>query len=92
MAENIHGKEHCEVAISLNNLAALHALKGHYIEAEPLHLRALAIMEKVQGAENLSTSTSLFNLAFLYKNQGLYSKVEPLYKRALAIIEKSLAA
>ncbi len=39
------GEQDTRLATTLNNLAALYRLQGKYIEAEPLHRRALAILE-----------------------------------------------
>jgi tetratricopeptide (TPR) repeat protein len=66
--------------------------RAQYVEAEPLHKRALAIYEKALGAEHPHTATSLSNLAELYYSQGRYGKAEPLLKRSLAICEKALGA
>ncbi len=88
--EKALGGEHPDVALSLNNLAVLYALKGDYTKAEPLHHRALAIREKALGGEHSSVAESLNNLAVLYGTKGDYTKAEPLYQRTLAIREKAL--
>ena len=88
--EKALGPEHPDVAMSLNNLAALYRNQGAYAKAEPLYERALAIREKALGPEHPDVATSLNNLAVLYRNQGAYAKAEPLYERALAIREKAL--
>mgnify|MGYP003335751723 CR=1 FL=1 len=90
LSEQRLGKEHPDVATSLNNLALLYHAQGKYTEAEPLYLRALAIGEKQLGKEHPYVATSLNNLAGLYRNQGKYAEAEPLYLRALAIREKQL--
>ncbi|MBD2354903.1 tetratricopeptide repeat protein [Tolypothrix sp. FACHB-123] len=88
--EKLLGKEHPDVATSLNNLAVLYESQGNYAKAEPLHLRSLAIREKVLGKEHPNVAESLNNLALLYELQGSYAKAEPLYLRSLAIREKVL--
>ncbi len=90
MTEKVLGKEHSDVATTLNNLAELYKAQGLYEKAEPLHLRSLAIYEKVMGKEHPLVATSLNNLAELYKAEGRYEKAEPLYLRSLAIYEKVL--
>lgn len=45
------GSEHPDIAVSLNNLAALYRAKGDYAQAKPLYQRALAIREKALGPE-----------------------------------------
>jgi CHAT domain-containing protein/Tfp pilus assembly protein PilF len=84
------GKDHPDVALSLNNLAALYEAQGKYSEAAPLYQRSLAIVEKALGKDHSDVATSLNNLALLYKKQGKYSEAEPLYQRSLAIDEKAL--
>ena len=98
--EKALGKEHPDVALSLNNLAALYDSQGKYAEAEPLHKRSLAIKEKVLGKEHPDVAlfggqevlkrVDLNNLAALYDSQGKYAEAEPLHKRSLAIREKVL--
>ncbi len=68
-----------------------HAL-ATYVEARPLHERALAIREKVLGAEHPDTAESLNNLAHLLHDQGDLAGARPLFERALAIREKVLGA
>ncbi|BBD57794.1 peptidase-like protein [Nostoc sp. HK-01] len=88
--EKVLGKEHPDVATSLNNLAYLYSAQGKYQQAETVYLRALAITEKVLGKEHPDVATSLNNLAYLYSEQGNYQQAELLYLRALAIREKVL--
>ncbi|MFN5515646.1 MAG: tetratricopeptide repeat protein [Cyanobacteriota bacterium] len=90
LSEQRFGKNHPEVAASLNNLAELYHDQGKYGEAELLHRRSLAIMEKQLGADHPHVANSLNNLALLYDNQGKYAEAEPLYRRSLAIKEKQL--
>ncbi len=84
------GKEHPDVAQSLNNLAGLYQAQENYHKAEPLYQRSLAIREKQLGKEHPHVAQSLNNLALLYRVQGNYQKAEPLYQRSLAIFEKKL--
>ncbi len=79
-------------AFILNNLAELYREQGKYAKAEPLYVRALAILERHVGAEHPETARILGNLAVLYKMQGKYAQAEPLYVRALAIREQQLGA
>ncbi len=88
--EKALGKEHPNVATSLNNLAQLYQDQGSYQKAEPLFVRSLAIREKALGKEHPNVATSLNNLATLYQTQGNYEKAEPLFVRSLAISEKVL--
>ncbi|MEK6589626.1 MAG: tetratricopeptide repeat-containing protein, partial [Nitrospinota bacterium] len=90
IVEKILGREHPDVATSLNNLAELYVSTGRYAEAEPLHKRSLAISEKALGREHPDVAKGLNNLALLYYSTGRYSEAEPLYKRSLEIDEKAL--
>jgi len=84
------GKEHPDVATSLNNLAGLYQSQGDSAKAEPLFQRSLTIREKVLGVDHPHVATALNNLAMLYKSQGDSAKAEPLYQRSLTIWEKVL--
>jgi len=84
------GKDHPDVAISLNNLAGLYKSQGQHAKAEPLYLGGLAIWEAKLGKEHPSVATSLNNLAELYRTMGKYAQAEPLFRRSLAIKEAKL--
>ncbi len=90
--EKVLGVEHPDVAMTLNNLAALYEERGDYYKSEPLYQRSLAIHMKVWGPEHPEVGTSLNNLALLYSNRGEYHKAEPLFRRALSIKEKTLGS
>jgi CHAT domain-containing protein/Tfp pilus assembly protein PilF len=89
--EELLEPEHADVALSLNNLAALYYAKGDYARAEPLYQRALTIREKVLGPEHPDVALALSNLALVYYRKGDYARAEPLFQRALVIGEKTLA-
>jgi tetratricopeptide (TPR) repeat protein len=84
-------RDHPDVAIALDNLALLCQAQGRYADAEPLHKRSLAILEKAFGADHPNVAKALNNLAALYDDQGRYADAEPLYRRSLAVQEKVLA-
>ena len=81
--ERVFGKDHPDVAASLNNLAQLYKAQSKYDLAEPLYQRALAIRERVLGKDHPDVATSLNNLAGLYQAKGKYDLAEPLYQRSL---------
>ena len=81
---------HLDVAISLNNLAALYQAQGKYAEAEPLYQRAIHNHKGALGPMHPEVSSFLLNLASLYQAQGEYAKAEPLFKRVLTIREDAL--
>ncbi|WP_257453719.1 CHAT domain-containing tetratricopeptide repeat protein [Archangium lipolyticum] len=84
------GKNHPDVASSLDTLANLYADLGYYDRAAPLHERALAIREAALGKDHPDVAASLNNLARLYQFQGRYGRAVPLHERALAIREAAL--
>ncbi len=88
--EKALGRDHPDVASSLNNLALLYDHQGRYADAEPLYQRSLAIREKALGRDHPAVAMALNNLAGLYRGQGRYDDAEPLYQRSLAIREKAL--
>jgi CHAT domain-containing protein len=73
----------------LDNLALLYDLQSHYADAEPLHLRALAIFEKTRGPSHPDVAAALNNLGMLYWKQNRDADAEPFYRRSLAINEKA---
>jgi tetratricopeptide (TPR) repeat protein len=70
IAEEIFGKDHPGVALSLNNLASLYCSQGKYSKAEPLYKRALEIYEKVLGPYHPDVATVLENMAGFYTEIG----------------------
>jgi len=88
--ERVYGEEHYEIAVSLNNLAAIYHALGKLEEAEHLYQRALAIKEKIFGADHPDVAMTLNNLAMFYKSIKRYAEAETLYRRALTIFEKAL--
>jgi len=78
------GRDHPDVARSLNNLADLFERQGHYADAEPLYQRAVAIRERALGSDHPDLWTSLNNLAFLYQAEGRTPDVLPLVERTIA--------
>ncbi len=83
------GPEDPRLATSLNNLAVLYNAQGKYVEAEPLHQRALAIVEKALGPEHPNVAESLENYAALLHKMGRNDEAARLEARAQAIREKN---
>jgi tetratricopeptide (TPR) repeat protein len=70
---------------SLDNLAMLYQTQGRYAEAELLHLRVLAILEKALGPEHPDLAERLKNYAALLQKKGCDTKAAKMEARALAI-------
>jgi tetratricopeptide (TPR) repeat protein len=79
-----------DFASTLNNLAGLYYLQGHYKQAEPLYLQALELSKCLLGEDHPNVATSLNNLALLYDSQGRYEQAEPLYLQALELSKRLL--
>jgi CHAT domain-containing protein/tetratricopeptide (TPR) repeat protein len=84
------GPDHPDVAMSLANLAGLYQDRGAHAKAEPLLIRARAIVERTYGAIHPRVAEILNSLGSLYQAQGAYGEAESLYTRALAVREQLL--
>ncbi len=83
--EQSYGAEHPNVAIRLNNLAALLQATNRLAEAEPLMRRALAIDEQSYGAEHPKVALRLWVLAVLLRATERLTEAVPLMRRAISI-------
>jgi tetratricopeptide (TPR) repeat protein/DNA-binding XRE family transcriptional regulator len=88
--EHVLGRNHPDVARSLNDLAILYKEQGRYTDAEQLYRRALHIREQMLGPNHCDVARTLGNWADLYTQQGKYTDAEPFYQRALSIREQML--
>jgi hypothetical protein len=79
------GRDHPDVARSLDNLADLYEQQDRYGDAEPLYQRAAAIREAALGANHPDAAISLNNLASLYQTEGRTAD-------ALSIMQRMIAA
>ena len=62
MRKKLLGKEHPDVALSLNNLAGLYRNQGRYEEAKSYLKQALKIVEQALGPEHPSSQAMRNNL------------------------------
>ncbi len=76
------------LATTLNNLGELYRAQGRYAEAEPLHKRALAIVEKALGPDHPNVAKSLEHYATLLRKTGRTTEAAKLEARAKAIRAK----
>ena len=86
------GAEHPDTLASMNNLANVYLVQGHYDQARTLHEQALAARQRVLGAEHPDTLTSMANLANVYLSQGHYDQAQSLSEQALAARQRVLGA
>ncbi|HEY3275686.1 MAG TPA: CHAT domain-containing tetratricopeptide repeat protein, partial [Syntrophorhabdaceae bacterium] len=87
--EKALGKDHLEVAETLNSLGGLYQSRGAIKEAEQYFRRSLDIREKAFGKYHPAVAESLDTLAGLYTATGRYREAEERYKTSLEIREKS---
>ncbi len=90
LREELHGPDHPDVAIGLNNLAQLIKATNRLTEAEPLMRRALEIDEAALGPDHPSVARDLNNLARLLHDTSRPTEAEYLMRRALEIDEAAL--
>ncbi|NES80878.1 MAG: tetratricopeptide repeat protein [Moorea sp. SIO2B7] len=90
MTRELLGKEHPNIAHSLNNLGFIYYSQGIYKEAEPLYQKALKLREQLLGEEHPDVAQTLNNLGLLYYEQGKYRQAENFYKKALKLREQLL--
>lgn len=86
-AEKEFDSDNPKIAYSLNNLALLHTYLGNYDQAEPLFLRALAIIKGAPELSDHDATAYMGNLGMLYKNQSRLNEAESLYVQVLVINE-----
>jgi tetratricopeptide (TPR) repeat protein len=92
IGEKAYGRNHLEIASTLNDLAALHHAQGDAAKPEPLYKRVLAIKERHLGPNHPDVATTLNNLGVFYKALERFSEARPIYERVLAIFESNLGA
>src|SRR5262245_51688634 len=87
-ARRLRGKNDLNLALSLNNLAALYQAINEMTTAEKLFKQGLQIRR--DHADHLGVAESLNNLALLYRETGRYPESEPLYQEGLEIYRSQL--
>ena len=80
------GKDHPDVARTLNNLADVYEAQGKYAEAEAHYKRALAIREAKLGKDHPDVAQTLNNLAVVYRAQGKIAEALAYARKASAAI------
>jgi len=90
IGERALGRDHPDVARSLDNLAIAHGKQGRYVDAQALIERALAICERALGPDHPDVARRLNNIANIYYEQGRYAEAQPLHERALEIRKRAL--
>jgi tetratricopeptide (TPR) repeat protein len=89
IGERALGRDHPDVARSLDHLAITRSRQGRYADAQALHERAMAIYERVLGRDHPDVVRLLNNIANVHYEAGRYAEAQPLHERVLAIRERS---
>jgi len=76
------------LAIYLDNLAALYAEVGNFAQAERYFSQAIEVWQNALGDNHPKTALTYANLANLYLKAGKYTESENLFKFALSVQEK----
>lgn len=84
------GKDHVDLALTLDRLAETQRHLGELKAAETLYQQALELREKALGKDALALAYSLNDLALVYQQMDQIAKAEALFRRSLAIKEKHL--
>lgn len=85
--ENIFGKNHSDVASSLNNLGMLYDMRDRPVDAREMFERSLEILEEHFGRNSAELATPLNNLAMLCKDEGKLNEALKLLDWSLRIRE-----
>jgi hypothetical protein len=80
--EKVLGPNHPDVALSLNTLAELYRKGPDPTQAEPLYLRALAIIEKTLDPKNKVGDKIRHNYIFFLRSQGRDAEANALEARS----------
>ena len=83
---SLHGFEHPDTAVGLNNFGRLIQAKGDLRSAEDLFRRSLAILRRVRSANPLDLASVLGNLGYLLMLQGQYDEAIQLHSEELDIL------
>ena len=77
---------------SLNELALVLRMEGHFAEAEALFREALEKGRAHYGSEHADVATSMTDLASVLRREGEYAAAEPLFREALSMRRALLRA
>ncbi len=81
--EKVLGRDHVEVAKSLQLIASIYFIMGNGKECRPLVERALSIYEKAHATVGRDYAFALHNMGFMYYLQGDYQNAGTMFSRAI---------
>jgi tetratricopeptide (TPR) repeat protein len=82
--EETLGRDHPDIAATLNGLGILRQERGDYVEAESFQSRALAILRNKYGDQNQDVLSIQSNLGLLYQDMGKNEEAAKLMRQTLA--------
>ncbi len=88
LREKLYGKEHPDVASSLQKIGGVLNSLGRLTEAETCYRQALAMEQKLLGPTNLAVAESLSYLGMVFIEQKRYAEAETNLNRSLALRKK----
>ncbi len=87
--QRLFGRQHQQVAESLNGLGRMYHQQAQYSEAEQLYSEAAEVRRKIFGEQHPQFADSLSNRAGLLLDSGSAQKAVPLFTKALAIYQQA---
>ncbi|MCP4660578.1 MAG: serine/threonine protein kinase [bacterium] len=82
------GRDHPELAVAINDLAAVFYVQAKYREAEELFREGLSMRVRLFGEAGPEVVRTVNNLATVVTSRGDYEEAEMLYRRGLAIRQR----
>jgi tetratricopeptide (TPR) repeat protein len=86
----VYGKNHREIALILNNLAAIYLATGRPTLAEAHCKAALAMKQRELGETHPDLAITMNNLAMLYATLGRRKDAQVCFKKAIKLLDDSL--
>ena len=90
MQRRLLGREHPDLAWSLNTLGAVLGARGRLPEAEAIDREALAMWRRLSGDENPEVASSFIKLGKVLEDQGRWPEAEAAFRECLALRRRFL--
>jgi tetratricopeptide (TPR) repeat protein len=86
----VFGDSHREIALVLNNLAAVYQKTGRVSHAERMYRAALAMKIKTLGTRHPDVAVTMSNLGMLLAKQGRVVEAQRYFEKAWQLLSKTL--
>ena len=83
-----YGDDHIETAKTLNNLAWIYDLQGHYQAAEIFYKRSIGLKKSICGGKSVDLIPTMENLTSLYLKNKKYPEAENLLWEMIDIVRR----